>query len=524
MNQIWHNLKESLSTMNLAQRGALGAVALLTLGMIGWLLAGATQQGFKIIARDLPDPSSASALTERLKAAGIDARVTGDGRTVEVPDRQFAAAARAASERDAMPKRHTGMILEIAKKNSMLLSTEERRLVSLRALEARVEDNLETYDQVRTACVNLSMPHDTGFAQERGAVKAAIILTLKPEAQATRDFLRTMRAAVSHAVDGLLPENISISDSRGNDLTKLIEDSESGSSDFELAARQVYERELTQKVIAQLRPLFGEENLCVSVTMPVSNSGSRGASRRRESARRPGAGVQLASYSQGQEPMASPAPSTPVAAEPERPERLSVSVLVNSNGFVNGLLPDSLKRTAEQLAMAAVGFNSARNDVISVVGAPFRQQLPALVPSRASLQAVGDLLAPHAAWVWGGTTVVMVLALLGVLIYQFPHYRKEDLASDGAGATELQEEYTEHAVLLGLSAQEIEHLLDGDARRDLAMVLASARQPLRDFMMAKVPSDQREILSAQVCCTGACSDPEVRRAKERLFDRLHARD
>ncbi|MBI4868861.1 MAG: hypothetical protein HY816_18130 [Candidatus Wallbacteria bacterium] len=529
MNAIWKNLLDSISAMTLTHRGAFYGIGLVAIGIIGWLLIGASHSGHRTIAKELPDASAATALAARLQTAGIAARVTSDEHGVEVPEQQFAAAARVASERDAMPKRHTGMFMEIVKKNSMLLSTEERRMVSLRALEARVEDNLETYEPVQNAAVNLSMPHDTGFAAERGAVKASIILTLKPQAKPEPGLLRTIRNAVSHTVDGLQPENISISDSRGTDLTRLIEAADhagSGATDSELAAHRTYERELARKVVAQLSPLFGEENVSVNVTVPLQASAERPAPRRRLLANRPAAlTAQLASYGSLSEPIASLTSLTASTSDPQKPAagRLSVSVLVNSLAFPGGNFPEGLRRTAEQLARAAVGANQAANDVFTVVAAPFRQPLPAPAPGFLSLATVGDALVPHTTAIWGGVTLVVGLALLAMLRFTFPRYKAEDLLADPAQARAFQEECTEYAVLLGLSASELSELLDGDCRRDLAIVLASARQPLRDFVLGRIEREQRELVSAQVGCAECVTHAELLGAKQRLFERLHAR-
>ncbi len=524
MKTSLQDITRSIASLSRLQKIGFGTIAAATLSCVGWLLSLGEQSPYRAVASGLRDRAAADELAERLYAGGIPARTSTDGLSVEVPEARMSDAMGVASARgSSRTRRSRSLISDLAGKNPILLSPEERRLLGVRVMESRIEQNLTTYSMVDRACVNLSLPRSTGFASERGTAKASVILTFRPGFRASQGLLDTIRTMVSHGVDGLSPEYISVSDSSlGNLETAGREVPEEASPRQTrqpgMAAAELHEQMVAKKITCLLSRLFGESNLVVTVTA--------------ESAPRPGATGDAinggsvnyrtvaaqteARVSGGKKPIASIRTRTTLIPEARGPlTRLSVSVLINSRLFPKQQLPEGLKRKAEALIMAASGFDSARNDVVSVVGAPFQCELPS--SSVWSFPLVSVITAGWSPWVLGGGATASLLCLL--LFLHTPGRRRGEFREPSGYLPEALPSST-FSPLLGLSRDELHDLLHSESNRDLAVVLHHSCEAVKDLLAERVSPGDRELMLAQVDFVRNLPASEVQRCEQRLYRRI----
>lgn len=97
----------------------------------------------------------------------------------------------------------------------------ERRINYIRALQGELTRTLESLEQVQEARVLLVIPEKRLFEEEQEDVTASIRLHLKPYATLTPHQVKGIINLTAAAVPGLMPENVTIVDSKGNILSDL---------------------------------------------------------------------------------------------------------------------------------------------------------------------------------------------------------------------------------------------------------------------------------------------------------------
>ncbi len=496
------------------QKACFAALALCTGALLVFLVRYDPRDGYRPVAENLAGPADCDALLERLQADGISGRASEDGRAVHVAESDVAKAKLVVADREPAPRRSQKMLDELSRKSAYLLSAEERRILNQSTLESHLVENLLSYEMIHDAKVNLSLPSDSGFARDRSEAKATVILTLKPSCRMNRGLLATIRGSISHAIDGLKPDNISLSDSRGNDLARLLEEenqaTDRATSEALSALQERCERDRERKVVAMLRPLFGEENLSVTVTAQVrlpwqsSQPGKVQVARTTALVRLGGAARTSASSA-----VAEPADGSHIA-------RLSISVLLNSRNYPGGKIPDYLRRSALDLATAAAGCRPERHDLVSVVAAPFRQAAP-MAGDPAFVAWVGEAFSPYPKFIWVGGTLLLLVMLVVALRYSFPQYEPLEFPEPVAPPRARPQPVPERAWLLGLGRTHYETLLASvDTRKDLAMVLAAESPRLRRLILGRLPAEEQETFVASVGFHGQDEPAEVQQAEARL--------
>ncbi|MBP3710070.1 MAG: flagellar M-ring protein FliF [Treponema sp.] len=88
------------------------------------------------------------------------------------------------------------------------------------AITQTVKQHIEAIDDITSADVNIVLPENTLFISEQNPVTASIILRVKPASSLLQDArrIRGIQSLVQMAVEGLRPENITITDADGNVL------------------------------------------------------------------------------------------------------------------------------------------------------------------------------------------------------------------------------------------------------------------------------------------------------------------
>ena len=145
----------------------------------------------------------------------------------------------------------------------------------LQALQGELTRTIEHLDSVEKARVHIVLPEDSLYKKNEKPATASILLMLKPETKLTTPEVKGIVNLVSHSVQGLAPENITIVDEQGNILNKNDDDELERQSAQTL--RQLNQIEMTKKVrdhIQQniqtmLDKTLGEGNAFVRVSVEL---------------------------------------------------------------------------------------------------------------------------------------------------------------------------------------------------------------------------------------------------------------
>ena len=100
----------------------------------------------------------------------------------------------------------------------------QNKINYLQALQGELTRTIEHLGTVEKARVHIVLPEDSLYKKNEKPATASILLMLKPETELTKSEVMGIVNLVSHSVQGLAPENITIIDEQGNILNKNEDD------------------------------------------------------------------------------------------------------------------------------------------------------------------------------------------------------------------------------------------------------------------------------------------------------------
>jgi flagellar M-ring protein FliF len=397
-------------------------------------------------------PEESQFIARTLAAENIPYEISSDGTSLRVPASKVDSV-RLELASQGLPQ--TGRLgLELFDKPNWAGSDFAEKVNYQRALEGELERTIRAIRQVQSARVHLVMSHDSLFSEREREAKGSVVVKLR-EGRLADSAIRSITYLVASAVDNLRPENVTVIDADGN-IPILSGRHTQGMGGDEVEAM---ENRLTEKLVSTLAPLVGREGLRASVTVENDLASSEST---QETYDPNGSVVLTSQVSQDQSSDSDPQgiPGTPsntpdssakgtaAAAAESTPEETgqrsesktyavskAVRHVVQPSGAIKKIAAAVLvddatetkseggaktesrrKRSAEEmkqieeLAKAAIGFDSARGDHLSVQNVSFAAIVPAPPPN------LSERLAPLIQE-WLGVVRYAGLAVLFLVIY-----------------------------------------------------------------------------------------------------------
>ncbi|HTW64582.1 MAG TPA: flagellar basal-body MS-ring/collar protein FliF [Bryobacteraceae bacterium] len=203
-------------------------------------------------------PDDAAAVLAKVREAGSPYRLSEDGSAVLVPSARVAEL-RLDLAAAGIPK--SGRIgYELFDKSNFGLSDFSEQVNYHRALEGELERSVLLLAAVEQARVHITFPQDSVFLDDRQPAKASVLVKLRPGASLSPQNVAAICQLIASSVDGLLPEAVSVVDTRGNLLNRARkpgspDDPEPSEADIDY--RQKLEHGLVTKIDSTLDPLLG---------------------------------------------------------------------------------------------------------------------------------------------------------------------------------------------------------------------------------------------------------------------------
>lgn len=460
------NLVERIRQMPAPQQRRLALLTALAAAVLGGLIWYGTRTDWRTLYGGL-DATDARTMAQQLSAAGIPYEVSTDGTGLEVPAADLDKARLAATANGGPSSGQMGFA--IFDKPNWVGSDFDERVNYLRALEGELEETIDTISDVRSAKVNLVLPHDSLFTDEQRPAKASVVLTLRGRT-ISHEEARSIRNLVAAAVDDLKPENVVLVSASGEDL---FGDQGAG------ATQQAREQVLSGQVIATLEPVAGVGNVRAAVNVTYDTANSTETDETYNPNQTATLSLERSEQVSGSQPTpagvpgtASNAPNATGAANPKKPlfppqaggqmdskqesstygvskqvrhvaqgpgqiERLTLAVLLNEPFAMKGGRRVWQPRSAQQmqqltqLAEAAVGYNQQRGDVVTVEEIPFEQSAG---PAKVSWMERGRAWLRLALPMWQPAAMVLGLLLLVLMVLR-PMVKQ---LATGAGGVRVQ--------------------------------------------------------------------------------------
>ena len=241
---------------------------MMTMGFIGGII-GVTQWArkpdFALLYGEL-GPKESGEIVDLLKEENVPFQIRGNGSAIAVPSEKVHEM-RLKLAGKGLPREESGY--ELLDKVGFGTSDFVQRVNYRRAVQGELAKTIRHLDYVEWAQVHLALPEGSLFVEDEKSATASVILKLKSRSAGV---LRPEQVAsivhlVSAGVEGLKPENVTITDTRGNLLSrKELPSSMIGASNDQLEMKKKIEDYFVAKAQDLLEKIVGGGKSVVRVS------------------------------------------------------------------------------------------------------------------------------------------------------------------------------------------------------------------------------------------------------------------
>lgn len=264
----WEKAKEVLGKVSKKIWITLAVVLIVVAAAIAFVVT--ENNEYVVLFSDL-NSSDVSSIVTYLETNGITDYSLENGDTVLVPASQEP---RLKMQLVMQGYGTSGNAYDYYTQNIGMLATEsEREMAKLISLEDKLRACVITLDGVKDASVKLTPGEDNTYVLDSGnkvEASASVTVTMRDGKLLTDDQAAAIRALVGTYISGLSVENVVILDSMGNLYTSDSQsEMSSDSSALKLQLEEKYNNLTRTNVMQILTPLFGAQNVKVSVSCTV---------------------------------------------------------------------------------------------------------------------------------------------------------------------------------------------------------------------------------------------------------------
>src|SRR6476661_129807 len=279
-------MKSALAGTLERARSTFGTISLGQKVVIGLLLVGLLLGGFfffRWITAPTQAPlfsnlasSDASAIVDQLNAGGVAYTLADGGQTIMVDKNQVYDLRLQMSGKGLPAGQDTGYAL--LDQQGITTSEFQQQVTYQRALEGELSNTLEALKGVNTAVVHIALPKDEVFVTEQAKPTASVLLDLAPGTNLSGEQVQAVTNLVSSSIEGMNPDQVTVTDSTGHVLAAPGTGITSGAGDARSQVEQAYEARLAANAQQILDTVVGPGHSKVSVRADVDLDKSQSTS------------------------------------------------------------------------------------------------------------------------------------------------------------------------------------------------------------------------------------------------------
>lgn len=248
---------------------AVGGISIVVLALLALLgLYAFNRPAYEPLFSNL-SASDAAAVTQHLKDDKVPYELSADGKTVLVPSQNLSDERVAIAGANVIKGNSTGY--ELFDRTNFGMTEFEEKIDKTRAIEGELERTIDGLDPVDGARVQIAQPDQTLYSTTQNPTTASVAITTKPGMQLSAEQVQGVTMLVSHAVEGLKPENVTIVNQDGQVLLPP-QGADSNQPDplnltqEQLAAKQRYEATLQSSIQSMLDQTLGPRHAVARVS------------------------------------------------------------------------------------------------------------------------------------------------------------------------------------------------------------------------------------------------------------------
>jgi len=376
--------QQTLDRLGGARRAMTLAVGVLAIGLIYGVSKWATAPEWVPVLSGL-SIETVGTVTDKLDQAGIKYKLERGGTDVAVAAVDLARA-RVTVARDGLPNAgRPGM--ELFDQPSWSMTDFTQRINYRRALEGELERTIGKMRGVEGAQVHLAMHETSSFRSATTPIEASVVLKVRDQTP-PREVVEGIQHLIASSVDGLESDHVTIVDDSGRLLSSPNDvGSAAGLTSRQMGVQREVEGYLETRAEDLVGQIVGRNNARVQVSALVNFDRVERTTQTMDPEKQATQQEQKAEIVPGAQGGAGSSNTATTYENSKSVEtfsnaigslrRLSVAVLVNERMTGTPDKPVFAPRTPAELARidtlvrTAVGFDSARGDVVSVVSVPF---------------------------------------------------------------------------------------------------------------------------------------------------------
>lgn len=257
-------MQETLKSLGVARLGAMAGITAALFGFFAYLMTGMSQAPMSLLFAGL-DPKDSTEIVKQLESARVPFKVEGDGSTIMVASEQALRLRMDFAGKGLPSGGNVGY--EVFDRMDTLGQTSFVQGVNMvRALEGELARTIRAIDAVANARVHLVMPKKELFASQPAAPSASVVLRSRG-GRLRADQVQAVRHLVASAVNGLLPEAVTVIDEKG---ILLANGNDGGNGAIQADDRtQAFEERLRLRVEDMLARIVGPGRARVQVSAEV---------------------------------------------------------------------------------------------------------------------------------------------------------------------------------------------------------------------------------------------------------------
>lgn len=272
LKQIADDIKSGWERMERKQRISLVAIVTSITVILLLVLFFAQKTEYKVLFSDL-DEADAGAIVEDLEAKNMEYKLEDDGTTILIDEEAVDNYRIDLAVNGPMPSTSTGF--EIFDSGNMMATDDDRAIMYQRAVSGELERAISAIDNVNAGKVLLNIPESSVFQNPdyQKDASASVVLEMNNGQMPSPAVTQGIAALVSGAIENLPVENVEILDTNGRLLSASLNNEYNLSSDVVTEHQRIknsIETDLEQKVLTLLSPLYGLENVQISVNTELN--------------------------------------------------------------------------------------------------------------------------------------------------------------------------------------------------------------------------------------------------------------
>ncbi|HHW02870.1 MAG TPA: flagellar M-ring protein FliF [Thermoanaerobacterales bacterium] len=271
--KLWQQVSDFWLSRNKVQKIKISLSAFFIIGAVGFLVFLLNRPTYAPLYTNL-DAKDAGEIVKKLDDEKIAYKLADNGRTIMVDPKQVYKT-RLMLAQEGLPKGGVMDFSDIFNKTKLGTTDWERQLQYNQALQGELTRTIEEMAEVDSARIHIVQPEKSLFIETgpKSEPSAAVFLKLKPGAQMTEEEVRGIINLISHSVEGMKPENVTVIDDYGRILSNIPLTEDENTKEVinsQLAIQNNFQKQLQANVQSLLEQVFGPGNVVVRVSAKLN--------------------------------------------------------------------------------------------------------------------------------------------------------------------------------------------------------------------------------------------------------------